>query len=166
MQSRDTLHCYEDVLHSLYLSSGFVLCMCKALSVIDNTVLLAAFLTYCIPSFVCYFYPEVYYSFESRQHLVKAYYYIELVTKVCIDPVWPFAQMASNWVTVLVGVNRYIAVCRPFQVKNVLCRSVYVIDFIRIFVRIFANELSCMCASKIATTELSTKLKCLDIDVE
>jgi hypothetical protein len=101
--------------------------VCQALSVIDNTVLLAAFTLDCIPSFVKYLYPEMYRSDdESQQHPVKVFY---LITEVFIWPVAMLAQAASIWVTVLMGVNRYIVVCKPFQVNNALCRSVFVDDF-------------------------------------
>ena len=88
-------------------SSRFVLCVCKALSVIDNVLLLTAFPVRCIPVFFEYFYPGLNY-----EHPIDA-------TTVYISPVSSLAQAASIWITVLVGVNRYIVVCKPFKVKNV-----------------------------------------------
>ena len=87
----------------------------QALSVIDNVLLLTAFPLYCLPALVKYFYPEQY-ILNTGQHPVALVYAL---------PIAFLAQTAIIWVTVLVGVNRYIAVCRPFQVQ-IVCKIYYI----------------------------------------
>jgi len=83
-------------------------CVTQALSVIDNVLLLTAFPLYFLPTFVQH--TSVYPRYTERctfHQLVLVY----------VLPVAFVAQTATIWVTVLVAVNRYIAVCRPYQVQ-------------------------------------------------
>ena len=80
--------------------------MCvQALSVIDNLLVVTAFPLYFLPTFVDY--TGVYTSYLDTLYQVVLVYVL---------PVAFVAQTATIWVTVLVAVNRYIAVCRPYQV--------------------------------------------------
>jgi len=75
--------------------------------VIDNLLVMTAFPLYFLPTFVEYtgLYPQ-YDKYNTFHQFVLVY----------VLPVAFVAQTATIWVTVLVAVNRYIAVCRPYQV--------------------------------------------------
>ena len=79
----------------------------QALSVIDNVLVVTAFPLYFLPTFVDYTGLYSNYTELSTFHQLVLVYVL---------PVAFVAQTATIWVTVLVAVNRYIAVCRPYQV--------------------------------------------------
>ena len=81
----------------------------QGLSLIDTTMLLLVFPVYCIDAMVSYTG-----WFETYSH------YIDPWVKVYIFPLALMNQTATIWTTVLVGVNRYIAVCKPYQAPR-LC---------------------------------------------
>ena len=82
----------------------------QGLSVVDNFLLVTVMPLYCIEPFVRYtgFYPN---------YLNRGYNYLILLY---IFPWASISQTATIWLTVLVGVNRYIAVCKPYQAAR-LC---------------------------------------------
>ena len=84
------------------------ICRVQALSVIDNVLVVTAFPLYFLPTFVDYtgLYTD-YVQLNTFHQCVLVY----------VLPVAFVAQTATIWVTVLVAVNRYIAVCRPYQVR-------------------------------------------------
>jgi len=88
----------------------------KALSVIDNVLVLTAFPLYFLPTFVDYT------GLYSDYRELSMFHQLVLVY---VLPVAFVAQTATIWVTVLVAVNRYIAVCRPYQVCLSDFRVVY-----------------------------------------
>ena len=94
-------------MYSLY--AWFVVSCTQALSVIDNLLVVTAFPLYFLPTFVDYtgLYPH-YTDLSTFHQFVLVY----------VLPVAFVAQTATIWVTVLVAVNRYIAVCRPYQVRD------------------------------------------------
>lgn len=76
---------------------------------VDNLLLVTAFPIYCIEPFVEY------------TGLCEGYYhYARAIVLVHILPLAFIAQTATVWSTVLIGVNRYIAVCHPYQVHHPL----------------------------------------------
>ena len=77
---------------------------------------MTAFPLYFLPTFAEYtgLYPN-YSRFNTFHQFVLVY----------VLPVAFVAQTATIWVTVLVAVNRYIAVCRPYQVCLSVCLSMY-----------------------------------------
>lgn len=82
----------------------------QGLSVIDNLLLITVIPLYCIEPFVLY--TGLYPGYLS-------YGYSSIVL-VYIFPLASVTQTATIWVTVLVAVNRYIAVCMPYQAPR-LC---------------------------------------------
>jgi hypothetical protein len=83
----------------------------QALSVIDSVLLVLVFPLYCVTKFAEY--TEVLPHYDAVYPFVLVYVY----------PCAFVAQTATIWVTVLVGVNRYIAVCKPYQAPR-LCTVV------------------------------------------
>ena len=80
----------------------------QGLSVIDIMLLVTAFPIYCVPTFVDY---TGLTWWKPNVHTGMIVYVVP----------WAFvAQTSTIWVTVLVGVNRYIAVCKPYQAPR-LC---------------------------------------------
>lgn len=82
----------------------------QGLSVIDNLLLITVIPLYCIEPFVIY-------TGLYTGYLTYGYSSIVLVY---IFPLASVSQTATIWVTVLVAVNRYIAVCKPYQAPR-LC---------------------------------------------
>lgn len=81
----------------------------QGISVIDSFLLLTVFPIYCIPPFVDY------------TDWYKNYYdYGYAIALVYVFPLAFVAQTATVWATVLVALNRYIAVCKPFAAAR-LC---------------------------------------------
>ena len=80
----------------------------QGLSMIDSLLLIAVFPIYCIKPFVEY----------TGQ--LQGYSIIEPYVLVYGLPTAYLFQTATIWVTVLVAVNRYIAVCKPYQASR-LC---------------------------------------------
>jgi len=83
-------------------------CRVQALSVIDNLLVVTVFPLYFLPTFVDYMGLYRDYTLLSTFHQYVLVYVL---------PVAFVAQTATVWVTVLVAINRYIAVCRPYQVR-------------------------------------------------
>ena len=80
----------------------------QGLSITDSILLVTAFPVYCLLPLARYY---------------DASYYLHVVHPYILVYVLPWAQIAQTaaiWVTVLVGVNRYIAVCLPYQASR-LC---------------------------------------------
>jgi len=71
-------------------------------------LVVTAFPLYFLPTFIVY--TGLYLDYID----LSAFHQIVLVY---VLPVAFVAQTATIWVTVLVAVNRYIAVCRPYQVE-------------------------------------------------
>ena len=81
----------------------------QGISVIDSFLLLTVFPIYCIPPFVDY------------TDWYKNYYdYGYAIALVYVFPLAFIAQTATVWATVLVALNRYIAVCKPYAAAR-LC---------------------------------------------
>ncbi|KAI0240620.1 FMRFamide receptor, partial [Lamellibrachia satsuma] len=80
----------------------------QGLSLIDSALLLAVLPLYSIESFVVY------------TGWLKGYLAISPYVLVYLLPLALTAQTATIWVTVLVAVNRYIAVCLPYRASR-LC---------------------------------------------
>jgi len=76
----------------------------QSLCVIDNLLLLTVFPVYGIEPFVRY--TGLYTSYLNQGYFIVLIY---------IFPLASVSQTATIWVTVLVGINRYIAVCKPYQ---------------------------------------------------
>ena len=93
----------------LFTAMFYSITTVQALSVIDNVLVVTAFPLYFLPTFVDYsgLYPD-YIDLSLFHQIVLVY----------VLPVAFVAQTATIWVTVLVAVNRYIAVCRPYQVRH------------------------------------------------
>jgi hypothetical protein len=92
---------------SLRIAAVFILRFVRfqGIAVVDNLLLVTAFPIYCIKPFVNY------------TGLCEGYYlYAEAIVLVYVLPLAFIAQTATVWSTVLIGVNRYIAVCHPYQV--------------------------------------------------
>jgi len=87
----------------------------EALSVIDNLLVVTVFPLYFLPTFVDYTGLYRDYTLLSTFHQYVLVYVL---------PVAFVAQTATIWVTVLVAINRYIAVCRPYQVLAIVILSV------------------------------------------
>ena len=75
---------------------------------IDNVLLVTAFPLYFLPTFAHYTGLNQHYDRTTFHQFILVY----------VLPVAFVAQTATIWVTVLVAVNRYIAVCRPYQVHT------------------------------------------------
>ena len=75
---------------------------------IDNVLLVTAFPLYFLPTFAHYTGLNQHYDRTTFHQFILVY----------VLPVAFVAQTATIWVTVLVAVNRYIAVCRPYQVNT------------------------------------------------
>ena len=90
-------------------SSSFLF---QALSVIDSVLLVLVFPLYCVTTIFA-LYPE----------FLPHYVFVRPFVLVYVYPCAFVAQTATIWVTVLVGVNRYIAVCKPYQAPR-LCTVV------------------------------------------
>ena len=80
----------------------------QGLSMIDTVLLLTAFPIYVIQPLVEY------------MDVLQSFQYIQPYILVYILPCTFTAQTATIWVTVLVGFNRYVAVCKPYQASR-LC---------------------------------------------
>lgn len=77
----------------------------QALALVDTTLLLTAFPVFSL--FYCFFYTN---GYESSGYS-KVYPYIMVY-------VWPWthiAQTVNVWLTMLIAISRYIAVCRPYH---------------------------------------------------
>ena len=98
---------YRNFVSLLLLLLLLLFCAVQALSVIDNVLIVTVFPLYFLPTFVDY--TSLYTDYEQ----LSAFHQFVLVY---VLPVAFVAQTATIWVTVLVAVNRYIAVCRPYQV--------------------------------------------------
>ena len=77
----------------------------QALSVIDTLMLVTVFPMYFMPNLVVY-------SGWNMDYLTGEYQML----LVHLLPFIFIVQTSTIWVTVLVGINRYIAVCMPYQV--------------------------------------------------
>ena len=86
-------------------SSSFLF---QGLSFIDTVLLITAFPIYCLEPIVKY--TGVFREFDTIHPFVLVYVFPAAMT----------AQTITIWVTVLVGVNRYIAVCKPYSASR-LC---------------------------------------------
>lgn len=73
-------------------------------------LLVTTFPLYCIKPFVKY----------TGLYQDSHYQYIEAIVLVHVLPLAFIAQTATVWSTVLIGVNRYIAVCHPYQVSKLM----------------------------------------------
>lgn len=80
----------------------------QGLSFIDTIMLVCVFPIYAIKPFVDY------------SHVLTGWVHVEPFVLVYGLPLAFVAQTSTIWVTVLVGVNRYIAVCMPYQATR-LC---------------------------------------------
>ena len=80
----------------------------QGLSFIDTVMLVCVFPLYCINPFVQY------------TEMLEGYSDFNPYVLVLGLPLAFVAQTATIWVTVLVGVNRYISVCKPYQAPR-LC---------------------------------------------
>ena len=80
----------------------------QGLSFIDTIMLVCVFPIYVIKPFVDY------------TQMMTGYRYVEPFVLVYGLPLAFMAQTATIWVTVLVGVNRYVSVCKPYQAPR-LC---------------------------------------------
>ena len=80
----------------------------QGLSLVDVVMLVIAIPVYIIPPFVQY------------TQWFTIYGLIEAYVLVYVFPLASIAQTATIWLTVLVCVNRYIAVCKPYQASR-LC---------------------------------------------
>ena len=81
----------------------------QGLSLIDSSLLLLVLPLYSVDAMVAY------------TGWFKAYTdYVDPWVKVCVFPLALMNQTATIWTTVLVGVNRYISVCKPFKAP-ILC---------------------------------------------
>ena len=78
----------------------------QALSLIDSLLLVSVFLLYTIDSFVEY--TDMLQGLSSTSPYRMAWSF----------PVAMTAQTASIWVTVLIAVNRYVAVCLPYKASR------------------------------------------------
>ena len=85
-------------------SSALFLFQC--LSLIDSALLLTVFPLYSIESFIVY------------TGWLQGYLAISPYVLVYLLPLALTAQTATIWVTVLVAVNRYIAICLPFRASR------------------------------------------------
>lgn len=77
----------------------------QALAVVDIALLLTAFPIFSL------FYGLLYINGYESSGYSKVYPYIMVY-------VWPWAlvaQTANVWLTMLIGISRYIAVCRPYH---------------------------------------------------
>ena len=90
---------------SLKTSTSFLF---QALALIDTAMLILVIPVYCIVPIMRYL----------NKH--EAYFYAHQYVLVYVLPLVHTVQTATIWVTVLVGVNRYIAVCKPYQASR-LC---------------------------------------------
>jgi len=81
----------------------------QGIAVVDNLLLVTTFPLYCIEPAVKFFglEPSVYQQ------------YCDAIVIVFIVPLAYFAHSATVWSTTLIGVNRYVAVCHPYQVVTV-----------------------------------------------
>lgn len=86
-------------------SSSFLF---QALSLIDSALLILVFPLYCVTELFHY------------TELIPKYALVYPFVLVAVYPCAIVAQTSTIWVTVLVGVNRYIAVCKPYQAPR-LC---------------------------------------------
>ncbi len=109
--------------------NGIVTFILQVLAVVDNLVLVLAFMENVI------YYGISQYAFDdSTQHNLGS------VFIKFIRPLIFMAAAASVWITVLLAVNRYIAVCKPLRARQ-LCtqKKTYIqISFV-IFLSIVAN---------------------------
>ena len=78
----------------------------QTLAVVDSALLITAILLFAAPAFLAV-------SFPSFSQL-----YGDSIYPVAVVYVYPFASIAQTitvWLTVLIGLNRYVAVCRPYE---------------------------------------------------
>ena len=81
----------------------------QCLSVIDSLLLITAFPLYVLSHFVNF-------TGLLQEYLFHYHAYVVL----CLLPCIFIVQTATIWLTVVVGVNRYVAVCHPYQASR-LC---------------------------------------------
>lgn len=77
----------------------------QSLSIVDNLLLLTVFPVFCLEPFVRF-------SGLFQDYLDCGY---KFLVHVIFFPWASVSQTATVWLTVLVGLNRYVAVCRPYQ---------------------------------------------------
>jgi len=77
--------------------------------VVDNLLLVTTFPLYCIEPLV------VFCGLDATTY----YQYCDAFVIVFVTPLAFFAHSATVWSTTLIGVNRYIAVCHPYQVITI-----------------------------------------------
>ena len=81
----------------------------QALAVADNTVLAISLLVLSVITGV------LPYLGEDAQFIALA---MKPYVVAYVNPIAYMAQTASIWITVLVALNRYVAICRPFDVPR------------------------------------------------
>ena len=82
----------------------------QSLAVADNALLLLAFFVLSLFHSLLPYIGEIYIWSQAMPYTVKY-----------IQPLAYMAQTATIWITVLLGINRYIAVCKPFDVSSWCC---------------------------------------------
>ena len=82
----------------------------QALAVADNALLLISFSVLSLFHSLLLYIGEIYIWSQAMPYIVKY-----------IQPLAHMAQTATIWITVLLGINRYIAVCKPFDVSSYCC---------------------------------------------
>jgi len=81
----------------------------QGISVVDNLLLVTTFPLYCINPVVKWF---------RGQDATLYHQYCEAFVIVFVLPLAYVAHSATVWSTTLIGINRYIAVCHPYQVTS------------------------------------------------
>ena len=80
----------------------------QALSIIDNVLLICMFPIFFFENFLKY--TKLFTSYFDCGYL--------FIGRMIFYPFSNISQLATVWVTVLVALNRYIAVCKPYQTTN------------------------------------------------
>jgi len=84
----------------------FLLLNAQGIAVVDNLLLLTTFPLYCINPVVDFFQLDATVYQQYCHALVIAF----------VVPLAFLAHSATVWSTTLIGINRYVAVCHPYQV--------------------------------------------------
>lgn len=124
----------------------------QSLVVADNSVLCTSFIALSV------FYGLVPVSGKDAGKLASPYIIRYLNPLACV------AQSCTIWITVLLAINRYLAVCRPFTSQKWLTMTrariqVFVVFFLSVLVnipRIFVEEIHRISASANSTTPSTT----------
>lgn len=75
---------------------------------VDNLLLVTTFPLYCIKPVVKF----------GGLGVTLYQQYFEALVIVFVLPLAYFAHSATVWSTMLIGINRYVAVCHPYQVNT------------------------------------------------